>query len=98
MFCVVVSPPDLRILIVNEASAMERFVEHVFDLYEEYDDTPNGSLVFTVCTYSTYTAPALVFSGQSRAPNCFCLSSGASSTGVVLEYKACLSSRQRSSA
>ena len=65
MFCVAVSPPDLRTLIVNKASAMERFVEHVFDLYEEHEDTPSGSLVFTVCTYSTYTAPALVFGGQS---------------------------------
>ena len=49
MFCVAVSPPDLRTLIVNEASAMERFVEHVFDLYEEHENTPSGSLVFTVC-------------------------------------------------
>ena len=36
------------------------FVQLAFGLYEEHEDTPSGSVVFTVCTYSTYTAPALV--------------------------------------
>ena len=66
VFCVPVSPPDLRTSIVNEASAMENmFVALVFGLYEEHENTPSGSLVFTVCTCSTFTASALVFGGQS---------------------------------
>ena len=40
------------------------FVPLVFSLYEEHEDTPSGSLVFTVCTCSTFTVPAL---GLQRA-------------------------------
>ena len=38
-------------------------VELVVGLDEEHEDTPNGSLVITIC--STAPALALVFGGQS---------------------------------
>ena len=62
VFCVPVSPPDLRTSIVSEASATEKmFDELVVGLDERQEDTPIGSLVFTVCS----SAPVLVFGWQS---------------------------------
>ena len=73
------------------------FVELVFGLYEEHEDTLSGSLTFTVC--STYTAPARACLPQAElsAP-LFLLSSGVSSTGAVLKYEAHLSFHQQSAA